>query len=204
LERAARILEAGAHSCREDFRYGKILLAGIYSKLGRIDSAERAYTEIITHTARSTQPAYELDVTLIEGKPATLDESHLRAEAMYGLGHVWAARRNLDSSILYFRRSVQLSPLYADAWADLGVALMQARRFVEADTALNRALDLQPENHIYWYNYGTLLGLLGFLPEADSAFTRALGIRPDFAPAQEKIALTRELSAKESKTKQRR
>ena len=87
-----------------------------------------------------------------------------------------------------------LSPGYADAWADLGVALMQERRFSAADSALKQALRIRPDDYLYWYNYGTLMGVQGRLSDARTAFERALSIRSDFEPAREKIELIRKLS----------
>jgi tetratricopeptide (TPR) repeat protein len=193
LEKAVVVLEQGLHACGGVFVRGELLLAGTYKELGRIDAAEALYRNVITHSANSTQPAYEPDLNFVDGDLAGEDRTRLRAEAMYGLGHVWAARRNLDSSVFYFRNAVLTSPEYADAWADFGVALMQARHYTDADSALNQAIRLQPQNHLYWYNYGTLLGTLGHLSEAVEAFEQALSIRPDFEPARQKADLSRKL-----------
>jgi tetratricopeptide (TPR) repeat protein len=197
LEKAASVLEQGMRACGETFMSGKLLLAGTYKELGRIDAAEPLYRRVLTQSVNPTQPSYEPDLDFVEGDLAGENKSYLRAEAMYGLGHIWTVRMNLDSSLSYFRKAVVTWPDYADAWADLGVALMQARRYNDADSALNRAISLQPQNHLYWYNYGTLLGRLGRLSEAEKAFERALSIRPDFEPARQKAELSRRLLKRE-------
>jgi tetratricopeptide (TPR) repeat protein len=193
LEKAAVVLEQGLQTCKETFLRGKLLLAGIYRELGRIEDAETLYRSALTQSNVSAQPAYEPDLGFVEGDLGGENETLLRAEAMYEFGHLWTVRMNLDSSIAYFRAAVLTWPEYADAWADLGVALMRAQHYTDADSALNRAIRLQPKNHLYWYNYGTLLGTLGHLSEAVEAFEQTLNIRPDFEPARQKLELSQEL-----------
>jgi tetratricopeptide (TPR) repeat protein len=193
LEKATVVLEQGLQACKETFLRGKLLLAGLYKELGRIEDAETLYRGALTQGDISTQPSYEPDLGFVEGDLGGENETLLRAEAMYGFGHLWTVRMNLDSSIFYFRTAVFTWPEYADAWADLGVALMRAQRYTAADSALNRAIKLQPKNHLYWYNYGTLLGTIGHLSEAVEAFEQTLSIRPDFEPGRQKLELSREL-----------
>ena len=195
-ENAATILEAGVKACGGGFLSGEVMLAGTYNELGRIAEAESLYRQVLALRTRSPQPSYEPDLSFGEDDVTDQDVKMSKAEAMYGLGHVWVGKRNLDSSLTYFRNAVLLEPAYTDAWADLGVALMQLRRYADADSALQRAIRTSPQNYLYWYNYGTLLGLQGRLDEAKGAFERSLSIRPGFEPARQKIELTRKLSEK--------
>ena len=194
MEDAATTLEHGLKACGENFSDGVLLLAGIDNALGRSAAAESLYSTILLAGPRSVQPSYEPDLNFVEGDLPGQDATLSRAKAMYGLGHIWAGRRALDSAVFYFHHATLLSPGYADAWADLGVALMQERRFADADSALQQALRIRPDDYLYWYNYGTLMGVQGHLSDARAAFERALSIRADFEPAREKIELIRTLS----------
>lgn len=196
LHSAATILETGIGACGAGFFRGQLMLAETYKEMGRIDAAESIYRQVLCARTSSSQPAYEPEINFVNRDLPEDDAVRLHAEAAYGLGHVWAARRNPDSSLFYFQRAVGLSPRYADAWADVGVAFMQTRRFAEADSALRQAIALAPQNHLYWFNYGTLLGIRGHLQEAEIAFQKTLELRPDFQPAKEKIDLTRKLLPK--------
>ena len=188
---AEKTLRDGLKHCGDDFLYGEYLLAGMHAESGDPGVADSLYRSILQQAAMPRQPRYEPEFSY--SQEGMMGESiiRLKAKAHYGLGGLFAARGQLDSSIGQFRVSTLLVPDLADAWADLGVALLQTRRYSSADSALHRALGLDSANYLYWYNYGTLLGITHRFPEAREAFERALRLRPDFAPAQEKLAITK-------------
>lgn len=189
LAAAESVLSSGSRVCGGAFRYGNYLLAGIRLERGDIARAEAGYRAILSPPSARTEEGYEAEFLIPEEKRIGMDDQTLRAKAFYGLGHVFAARRELDSAVICFRNATQLSGLFADAWADLGVAFLQERRFGEADTAMRKALGLQAGNFKYWYNYGSLLGAMGRLVEAKEAFEKTLQLQPDFEPARSDLAL---------------
>lgn len=193
LDSAVAVLEHGLLSCGRDFLYGEFLLAGTFNSQGKVDSAEKYFRSILEYPSRPKQPSFEPDVDFSGSDVEGEDREGLFAGALYGLGQLWIRRHNLDSAAFYFRMAASRRPDYGDAWADLGVALMQTRRYVAADSAFNKALALQPANHLYWYNYGTLLGLSEQLAQAQKAFEKSLNLRPDFEPARRSMAVTAEL-----------
>ena len=193
LDSAVIVLESGLRSCDGDFLEGELLLADAFNSLGRTDSAERHYRAVLDYRERAEQPSYEPDLNFSRGGVIGGEKGRLQATALYGLGHVWAARRGLDSAAFYFREATFKQTDYGDAWADLGIALMQMREYSQADSALENALTLQPTNHLYWYNYGTLLGMSGRLADAQQAFEKSLGLHPGFEPARRSLAITSEL-----------
>jgi Flp pilus assembly protein TadD len=132
----------------------------------------------------SVEPFYEAEFLMSERMKTGFDTPALRARAFYGLGHVFAARQQMDSAVVCFGNATQLSPALADAWADLGVALLQLHRYADSDSAMHQALKLQPENFMYWYNYGSLLGATRRMTQAKDAFEKTLRLRPDFLPAR--------------------
>ena len=188
LAAAESVFSKGSQACGDAFRYGNYLLAGIHLERGDFSRAESIYKKILDPASEATE-GYEAGFLIPEEKRTGIDDQTLRAKAFYGLGHVYAAKRDLDSTAACFRNATVLSPSFADAWADLGVAFLHERRLSEADTAMRKALELQPGNFKYWYNYGSLLGTLGRLADAKGAFERTLQLQPDFAPAQRDLAV---------------
>ena len=183
LARAESVLAAGSSECGAAFRYGNYLLAGVCLERGEIGKAEAEYRSVLRPGSSSQETEYEPSYLLPEEKRIGIDDRTLRAKASYGLGHVFVSRGRLDSAAACFRTSTQLSPGFADAWADLGVALLQSREFPEADSVMHKALSIQPDNFMYWYNYGSLLGSMHRFPEAAEAFKKTLSLRPGFPPA---------------------
>ena len=56
------------------------------------------------------------------------------------------------------RHAIELDPQYADAYAMLGLSLMNSRTFpAEAESNLARAVALSPRNDLYRYNYAVAL-----------------------------------------------
>ena len=192
LSRAESVLTAGSARCGKGFRYGNFLLAGVHLERGEVEKAESQYRSVLLPPPQQQDPGYEAAYLIPEEKKTGIDELTLQAKASYGLGHVFVSRRQLDSALTYFRQATHLSPALADAWADLGVGLLQKGEFSGADSAMREALKLQPDNYVYWYNYGSLLASMGRYPEAKQAFERTLSLRPGFLPAQKDLSyLTR-------------
>jgi tetratricopeptide (TPR) repeat protein len=55
------------------------------------------------------------------------------------------------------RRAIELDPEYADAYAMLGVSLVNAGSYAQAETNLARAIALSPRNEVYRLNYAFAL-----------------------------------------------
>ncbi len=195
LARAESVLAEGSAKCGAEFRYGNYLLAGVYLEQGKIEKAELAYRSALL-PPRSERADYEPAYLIPEEKKMGIDEQTLRAKVLYGLGHVFVSRRQLDSAAACFRAATTASPSLADAWADLGVALLQTHAFPSAETAMREALRLQPDNFMYWYNYGSLLGAMKRFDEARQAFEKTLSFRPDFQPARKDLEVLTRVSGK--------
>lgn len=67
--------------------------------------------------------------------------------ANYFLGRIELQQFRLTEAIGRFRRAIEASPTYADAYADLGLAYARARDYGQADLALQRAVSLDPEGY---------------------------------------------------------
>ena len=67
--------------------------------------------------------------------------------ANYFLGRIELQQFRLAEAIGRFRRAIEASPTYADAYADLGLAYARAREYGHAEQALQRAVSLDPEGY---------------------------------------------------------
>jgi TolB-like protein len=76
-------------------------------------------------------------------------------------------------------RAIELGPELAEAHAARGVALMQRRRYEEAEAVFARALELQPESFEAPYFFGRMRFEQGRLAEAVPLFERAERAGPD-------------------------
>jgi tetratricopeptide (TPR) repeat protein len=191
LLQAESVLVIGAAKCGNDFLYGEYLLAGIQLQSGKIAEAESTYRFILQHVKPDMQPFYEPEFGF--ARDYTFGENHqlLHAKSLYGLGHVFASRDQIDSAIVYFRAATSVQSNYADAWIDLGIALHRSRRLPEADSAFNVGLKNNPNNYLYWYSYGLLLGSMHRWLDEQRALEKSLAINPNFIPAQEQLGLIR-------------
>jgi tetratricopeptide (TPR) repeat protein len=186
---AVLVLQTGRRYCGEDFTAGEDLLAGLYLQQRKVAMAEQLYRDVLSKGHPDAQPMYEPETGFSEEVKMAGDPVMIRARAWYGLGHVFVTRGEIDSAVVYFRNATETSERYADAWADLGIALLQTRRVQESRLALERAVSLAPGNYLYWFNYGTVLGTMNDLAGAREAFMQCLQLNPDFAPARERLAL---------------
>jgi len=69
------------------------------------------------------------------------------------------------------RRAIELDPQYADAYAMLGVSLMNNGSYAQAETNLARAIALSPRNEVYRLNYAFSLLNQQKIPEAKTALS---------------------------------
>jgi tetratricopeptide (TPR) repeat protein len=81
--------------------------------------------------------------------PAAAYTHHLRAK-------IWAARDQIDDSMVELRKAVRLRPDYAEAWSDLGGMRRLALDHEGAVEALERAVALNPGDAVAQYRLGQL------------------------------------------------
>jgi Flp pilus assembly protein TadD len=90
-----------------------------------------------------------------------------------------SADLGLDDATFYLRKAAELEPSDADAWRDLGDALMFEGRLDEADDAFRRAVELRPGDTLALVDLGHTAYARGRLEEA----IRHLGQATDLDPA---------------------
>jgi len=93
-------------------------------------------------------------------------------------------------TIAAYRQAITLRPDYADAYSNLGVALIDKGQLDEAIVACRQAITLRPDYANAYRNLGAALADKGQLDEAIAACRQAIKLRPNFARAHHNLALT--------------
>ena len=77
-----------------------------------------------------------------------------------------------------------------------GAALMESRRFTEAEPLLRTAADLLPDSAEAQNDLGVTLASMGRIGEALGHFQRAVTLKPDFNEARQNLAASQGQIAK--------
>lgn len=85
-----------------------------------------------------------------------------------------ARTRNYPTAISIMKRAVTIDGKQSVLWATLGLLLLQAGRYDEADDALHRACMMDPGEWTYWHNQGLVQLALGRFNDALYCMDKAL------------------------------
>ncbi|MBI1356019.1 MAG: tetratricopeptide repeat protein [Acidobacteria bacterium] len=91
-----------------------------------------------------------------------------------------------------YERTVELNPMAAGAWVNLGTLLYRARQLEEAEKRYVKALEIAPDYALAHFNLGNVYEEQGRLTEALDAYQTALRIEPGYADAHYNLALVYE------------
>ncbi len=83
-------------------------------------------------------------------------EGQKDSEVEAALGHLYLNLENHVQALEHLHVAVELNPLGASVWRDLGLALIMSEQPKDAEVALTRALRLDPVSATSWYNRGLL------------------------------------------------
>jgi TolB-like protein/Tfp pilus assembly protein PilF len=107
-----------------------------------------------------------------------LNANYATAHHWYGLGPLRCLGDH-DKAIAELKRALQLDPLSLVINADLGVALVTARRYDKAIAQLRKAIEMDPYFYYAHYNLGKALQLNGQLEEAVTEYKKAAALNDD-------------------------
>lgn len=96
------------------------------------------------------------------------------AVVRYNRGSLYLRLRWLEEAVRDLRTAVVLEPDMAEAWNNLGLALLLTGRQGEALFAMQRAVRLRPSLARPWNNIGVVLSRMGRTAQARAAYQRAL------------------------------
>ncbi len=120
---------------------------------------------------------------------------------LHYIGNCYYSNNNLNRSLQYFDKAIEIDPQLAVAWNNKGVALADLGRNEEAIAAYDKAIEIDPQSADSWNNKGNALRGLGRNEEAIAAYDKAIEINPQLAAAwyNKGIALGRLGRHKEAK-----
>jgi protein O-GlcNAc transferase len=107
-----------------------------------------------------------------------LDLDPRNHDCLHLLGVLAGRAGRADQAIGLFEQALAVSPDFAEAHANRGLALTQLGRFEEAVQSLDRSLELKPDHVQAHYTYGELLSMGGEHQSAAGAFMKVLELEP--------------------------
>ena len=135
-------------------------------------------------TARQTRYWHDSE-SLWRHAVAVVDYS---AVAHDGLGTVLLRKDSVQAAMLQYQRAADLSPNYADAEANLAIALAYLGRNDDATKHFERALELKPDFDYAEMNWGVVLAIQGKYTEAIGHYRLALFINSENGDAELNLA----------------
>lgn len=91
-----------------------------------------------------------------------------------------------------YKRVVELDPLHAAAYINLGTLCYNRQNFREAETYYRKAVEVDPRYALAYFDLGNVLDETGRMPEAIQAYKNAILIAPTYADAHYNLALAYE------------
>ena len=171
-------------------------------ELGRLDAAEAYLRQAMALRPNHQEPLREMaELRAAQGRTDEAGEYRRRARDLVGDDpaalHAFAeALRNeqrLDDALGAYREAISHSPDFAPAHAGLGLALYQAKRYVEAVKSMRRALELDADLSVaasLRLFSGHALRELGQVEAAEEEYEAALAIDPLNADALDYLAMS--------------
>lgn len=127
---------------------------------------------------------------------ATLEKNPGCWMAWNNLGNLILQQGNVDESITFFSKALELRPHYAEAHNNLGEALLRKGLFSDYQKELDRviaefqsAVDLEPWNAAGYYNLGSALLQAGKFDESISRFEKALSLKEAYDDAHNNLGV---------------
>ena len=112
------------------------------------------------------------------------------AEILHLLGIICGQLGKDDSSIQYFKSSLQFNKNNVDAYLALGILMQQKGLMDEAISYFQKAIALNPDNVEAYNNIGTVLKEKGELDEAITYYRKAIEISPSNADIYHNLGMS--------------
>ena len=174
------------------------LRAENFVRLGRLGDAERSYLASLKLFPTFDQAIMGLThLYMQEGEDAKAKpwlELDVRLNphnfiAYYALGLVARGEKNTEEACRYFQKAVEEKPEFAFSQQELGITLVELKRYSEALGPLSRAEKLGLDNLRLDNSFGGALANAGRLQEAVGYYQKALKLAPDDPPLRLNLAL---------------
>lgn len=121
--------------------------------------------------------SYRSIIDLIEDVHPT---STSNAWTMYRIGEAFYQIKDYKNALLYYNKALDIKPLALDFINKKGIALMQLKRWDEAEKVFQSVLMENAYNTVALNNLGYLFAQNGKLEEAQKQYDKALLLDPDY------------------------
>ena len=117
-------------------------------------------------------------------KTALLIKKFSNNHFLYNLfGAILAGQKKLDESIVYFEKSIEISPNYADAYNNLAGVLADQKKYNKAIEYFQKAIKINPNLAEAYYNLGNALSAIEQYNESINNYNQAIKIKPNYVKA---------------------
>jgi tetratricopeptide (TPR) repeat protein len=94
------------------------------------------------------------------------------------LGNYYSMRGEHERAVIYFRRALQLNPMFLSAWTLMGHEYVEMKNTTAAVSAYRTAVDIQPRDYRAWYGLGQTYEILSMPHYALYYYSKACVLRP--------------------------
>jgi len=103
---------------------------------------------------------------------------------LYNLfGAILAGQKKLDEAVIYYEKSIKISPNYAEAYNNLAGILAEQKKYDKAIKYFKKAIQIKPNLAEAYYNLGNALSAIEQYDESISNYNKAIKIKPDYVKA---------------------
>ena len=122
-----------------------------------------------------------------------MGKKHRKAEMFFQRGFKQYGAGNLEGSIGFYDKVLEIRPDKHQAWYSRGVALTALGELEQALTSYDKALEIKPDYHKAWYSRGVVLYQMGRLEEVIASYDKALDISKKQINRSKKLIRTLEI-----------
>ncbi len=100
---------------------------------------------------------------------------------LFYIANCYYSNNDLNESLQYLDKAVEINPQFARAWSNKGAALGILGKYEEAIVACDKAVEINPQFAEAWCNKGVALTILSRYEETTVAYDSATNINPQSA-----------------------
>ncbi len=119
----------------------------------------------------------------------TLKDTPDAALLQHALGNVYARAENYEKALDYYKRSLELYPLYHAAYNNIGTIYSNDGLLDYAIIAFKNAIEINPDYIQAHFNLGTMYYQKGLLKEASDEFNRVLTLNKNYVRAHNNLGI---------------
>lgn len=103
------------------------------------------------------------------------------AKVYYNIARISSEIKDVDTSIMFYRKAIQLHPNYESAHMNLGNLYREIHEYLKAKLHLEKAVDILEEFPTAWMNLGIVQNVLKEHQAAERSYFKALSYRKNYA-----------------------